>query len=198
MAQDLITQAEYARRRGVSPAAVHKAIVARRISGVVRGGRVMIDAELADIEWARNTDADQQQRGAPDQFAVTQRRAEQALRGGGDLLAGVDAPAAPPGDDAQTSSESAMLVDAKTTSEQFRAALLELELEERLGTLVRVSEVERIYASKLVAAREALEAIPDRLAAKLAATSDAERAHAMLAEEIRSAMLHLAPKVEVA
>ena len=77
----LITQAEYARRRKVSREAVRKAIESKRITGIPHQGRVMLDPDVADIQWARNTNVDQQQRGAPGQFETTQQRAQEALQG---------------------------------------------------------------------------------------------------------------------
>ena len=53
MARELITQAEYARRRGVAKSAVAKALKEGRIT-LFDG---MIDSEIADIQWARNTRA---------------------------------------------------------------------------------------------------------------------------------------------
>ncbi|XVJ69871.1 MAG: hypothetical protein HEQ39_09610 [Rhizobacter sp.] len=53
MARELITQAEYARRRGVAKSAVAKAVKEERIT-LFDG---MIDPEIADIQWARNTRA---------------------------------------------------------------------------------------------------------------------------------------------
>lgn len=196
---ELVTQAEYARRRGVSREAVRVALEAKRITGIDRDGRVMVDPELADIEWARNTDPDQQHRGAPDQFATTQARAEEALRGGGDdEPRSGDEPEAPA---AAATPDAPLLVEAKTQTEHLRRQLLELELAEKRGELVRVAEFERAYAAKLVAAREAFDALPDRLAAKLCAALGvdaalAARAHALLADEIRAAMLHLAASAQ--
>jgi hypothetical protein len=53
VARELITQAEYARRRGVAKSAVAKAVKEGRIT-LFDG---MIDPEIADIQWARNTRA---------------------------------------------------------------------------------------------------------------------------------------------
>lgn len=57
---NLISPAEYARRRGVSREAVSKAIDKGRISTIAgNNGRKMIDPEVADIQWAKNTDTAQ-------------------------------------------------------------------------------------------------------------------------------------------
>ena len=172
----LITQAEYARRRKVSREAVRKAIESKRITGIPHQGRVMLDPDVADIQWARNTNVDQQQRGAPGQFETTQQRAQEALQGALEMPAGPESP---------------LLVQAKTDTEKIRRELMELELAEKRGQLVKVVDVERAYAAKLVAAREALESLPDRLAAKIAALGDATKVHVMLTEELRLAMTQL-------
>ena len=54
----LVSLADYARRRGVSRPAVSKAIAAGRLRESVhrRGTRPVIDPEVADAEWVRNTD----------------------------------------------------------------------------------------------------------------------------------------------
>lgn len=52
---DLITQAEYARRRGVSQEAVRRAVAAKRITTVERDGKRLIDPEVANIQWENNT-----------------------------------------------------------------------------------------------------------------------------------------------
>ena len=53
MPVELITQAEYARRRGVDPTTVRDAIKAGRIT-LIEG---KIDPAVADIQWQRNTRA---------------------------------------------------------------------------------------------------------------------------------------------
>ncbi|MHB1098522.1 MAG: hypothetical protein ACYCZR_03090 [Burkholderiales bacterium] len=52
---ELVTQAEYARHRGVSPMAVSKAVKAKRI--LLIDGK--IDPEVADIQWEKNTHPEQ-------------------------------------------------------------------------------------------------------------------------------------------
>ena len=52
---ELVTQAEYARHRGVSPMAVSKAVKSKRIT-LIDG---LIDIEVADIQWERKTNPDQ-------------------------------------------------------------------------------------------------------------------------------------------
>ncbi len=55
MPVDPITVSAYARRRGCDEKAVRKAIEQQRISVIERDGKRLIDPEVADIQWARNT-----------------------------------------------------------------------------------------------------------------------------------------------
>jgi hypothetical protein len=57
MAVRLLSVSEYARHRGCDEKAVRKAILAERITVVMQGDRKMIDPEVADIQWAKNTRA---------------------------------------------------------------------------------------------------------------------------------------------
>lgn len=55
VAVELMTQAEYARHRGISQEAVRMALKNGRISGFERGGRVLLDPTVADAQWLANT-----------------------------------------------------------------------------------------------------------------------------------------------
>lgn len=176
----LISQAEYARRRGVSKEAVRKAIDTKRITPIPQGSKLLIDPVVADIQWARNTNPDQQARGAPAQFETTQARANAAQRGSDSAAEG---PATGSKGDADP-----MLVQVKTATETLRHNLLEIELAEKRGELVRRDDVVKAHAQKLMSARDLLEGIADRVAAKFAAESSAEVIHRELVKEIRIAM----------
>jgi hypothetical protein len=165
---------------------VRKAIESQRIRGIPHGNKVMVDPEVADIQWARNTDADQQQRGAPQQFELTQQRAQEAARG--TAPEGVQTPAPPI---VQGEGESPLLVQEKADTERIRRQLLQLELDEKRGELVKVDDVERAYAAKLAGTRDALEGLPDRLADEFAVLSDPVQIHTRLTEEIKLAMRSL-------
>ncbi len=79
----MITAAEYARLRGVSRNAVSKAIKAGRISvTTAANGRMLIDADQADREWAANTDPHRQETG------ILQRLRDHGAAGAGREQAG--------------------------------------------------------------------------------------------------------------
>lgn len=78
--------------------------------------------------------------------------------------------------------------EAKTRREVAEAAMAEHRERELRGELVRKAEVERELAAGLVALREALEVLADRLAAVVAAEADPERCRTLLRNEHRAAL----------
>jgi phage terminase Nu1 subunit (DNA packaging protein) len=169
----LMTQAEYARQRGCSKQAVSKAVKAGRLTLI--DGR--IDPEIADREWARNTDPDQQQRGAPEQFEVTQARVQTSVRRDPAHERDVGDP---------------MLVEAKARTEKLRADLLEIEIREKRGELVEADQVRRVNFNLARTTRNALLALPARLAPLLAPIADASEIERLLEAEIRKVCVQLA------
>lgn len=155
--RQLLTFTAYAKRRGVSVVAVSKAVKVGRITTILdEKGRRRIDPEVADIQWARNTDPVQAKR------AAGQR--EQA---------------SPPAfQDPATGS-------VRDRVETARAELFELELAEKRGMLVSAEEVRRAAFEKARVARDAMLSIPSRLAAVVAAEPDAAKCHDLLSVEIR-------------
>lgn len=119
----LIKLAEYASQLGVVPQAVRKAIAEGRIKdGATREGRSwLIDPEIADREWGKNT--------AP------QKRHSEAIKAGRQRqMAG-----AAGGGEYRGPSMS----QAQTIKAGYQAKLLALEYEERSGKLVSVEEMRR-------------------------------------------------------
>jgi hypothetical protein len=85
-----------------------------------------------------------------------------------------------------------ILAESQRKKEEFRAKLVELEYEERVGMLVRKSEVEKaaFRVGRLV--RDAVLNVPSRLAGILAAESDQRKVHDLLEKELRQALEALA------
>jgi hypothetical protein len=96
------------------------------------------------------------------------------------------------GDDGQGASEDPALAESQRKKEEFRAKLVELEYEERVGTLVRKEDVEKevFRIGRLV--RDAVLNVPSRLAGILAAESDQRKVHDLLEAELRQALEALA------
>jgi phage terminase Nu1 subunit (DNA packaging protein) len=161
MPVNLITQAEYARHRGVDPTTVRDAIRAGRITLI--DGKV--DPVAADAQWARNTRA---------RVGSGQRPARDA--GAGE---GASAAAPQPGESYEA---------ARRRRELAEAQLAELKLAELRGELVRVAAVRTQVAKLAAGLREGLMQIPARLAPVLAAETDAGQVHDQLVRELRQVL----------
>jgi len=160
----LISPAAYARKRGVSREAVSKAINNGRISTVAgHNGRKMIDPEVADIQWAKNTDPAQSARANSPKTIVPP-----FLRAG----------------DQQGSA----YWDAHTRRE-IAAANREELLEKKLaGELVERVKVEDAAFAIGRMLRDAVLGLPTRLAPELAALPDAFEIETKLRNELRKVL----------
>ena len=136
----------YARHRGVTDTAVHKAIRAGRITPEADG---TIDAARADQEWARNSDAPK---------AGTRAKAEKVAV----AESGGDGPAALP-------AGGASLLQARTVNEVVKAQTNKVRLAQLKGELVdRAQAIAHVF--KLARAeREAWINWPNRITPILAA-----------------------------
>ena len=156
----------YARHRGVSHVAVLKAVRAGRIQ--TQDGK--IDVELADRMWAENTDQAQTRR-APRPNPPAQRAMP------------ASAPLVPP--------RPTGFAAARAVREGYDARLRELDYKLRVGELVSADEVRVAAFNSNRRARDLLLAVPDRLAAILAGTTDQSEVHNILREEIQRACAEL-------
>lgn len=173
MARELIGLREYARRRGVSLAAVQKAIKAGRITTV--DGK--IDQEVADIQWGRNTDP-----------ALAKQPTKAAQPPEADV----------PDPSGEEDGAPADYFASKARREAALAETAELDLAVKRGELVRAEDVERRLVTRIIGAREALDSLADRLAPILAAEADAAVVHRTMRAEIRQVMSSLAGQDEPA
>ena len=157
----------YAKHRGVSLAAVQKAIRSGRIETTPTG---MIDSDRADAEWTAKTRPGQRRAKAAPPAAVVREleRAEAPIGGGLDYFR------------------------ARAVRENYLARLAKIEFEEKTAKLISRDEVQVAAFTKGRTARDNLLNIPDRLAATLAAESDADKVHLILTGEIRKALDELA------
>lgn len=160
---------EWAASLGMTKQAGYQAV--KRCGIAVVDGRV--DTEIATLLYRRGTRVRAKDRRPPESAPP-----------------GVpDAPAAP----ANVSYE-----EARRRREAAEASIAELKEAELRGELVRRAVVERAMASRLVALRESLEALADRLGALVAAESDAQACRRLLRDEHRIALASFATRVEVA
>ena len=162
--EELISQREYARRRGIEASTVHRAVKAGRIT-LVDG---KINPELADRQWAENTDPSTSKNrlaGKPGQTRnLTETPAPMEL--GGESVS-------PTG-----------YAKARAAREVYQAQLAKLALEEKQGELVRADQV-RVAAFNLARkARDQLLALPERLGAAVAAVDDIAEVQEILERDI--------------
>jgi hypothetical protein len=158
---ELISPAEFSRRVGVSPQAICRAIKNGRLSTVENG---KLDAAVALIQWEKNR-----------QRAPNAPTAPTATR-----------PAPPPA----TSVDSAFptLEESKRRREFHEANLAEMRERQKAGELVIKREVLQHYTTLYATLREMLLRIPDKLALRIAAESDADKVYTLLEQEIEDAL----------
>jgi len=159
----LLSLRAYAKHRGVSLAAVQKAIHSGRITPNADG---LIESDRADAEWAAKTRPGQRRtRSAP---PAVREPAEASGAGGLDYFR------------------------ARAIRESYLARLAKIEFEEKTAKLISRDEVQVAAFTKARTVRDNLLNIPDRLAATLASESDADKVHQILTGEIRKALDELA------
>jgi len=154
----LMSLRAYAKHRGVSLAAVQKAIHSGRITPTADG---LIDSDRADAEWNAKTRPGQR-RARP--VASTTREPAEAPAAGLDYFR------------------------ARAIRESYLARLAKLEFEERIAKVVDRDEVQVAGFTRGRVVRDNMLNIPDRVAATLAAESDEGRVHRILSDEILRAL----------
>lgn len=160
-----VTQAEYARHRGVSREAVRKALRNGRIRANANG---LIDPAAADAAWSVNT--------VPSLPAADP--------------AAPPEPPAPPEDGTQSGVHYSIpkgmtLVEAMTQKAYLSAQRVKLDLEAAARKLVEVALVEDVAFTAAHNARDRLLSLPDRIGDELATITNATDLKRRLREELR-------------
>ncbi len=188
----LITQSEYARRRGVAKSAVAKAVAEGRIS-LIDG---MIDEEVANIQWEKNTRAraDSTRSGA---VLATGAAAGPSDGAGVDVAAGGVVPLV----NAAASDGQPNYSDFRTRTEKATAERAERENMREAGKLADTVQVKRGIYDSYRALRDAAMAVSQRAAPKCIGLGDARDIERVISDELRKAfvgweqrMLDLLPK----
>lgn len=180
MAYDMGIRA-YSRRRGVTHAAVQKAIRSGRISTV--NGK--IDPEVADREWATNTDESKplnsMDRGQTPRTSNPpgSRQVERPQH--------LPTTPNPRHEFSAPSGGSKGYAAARAVRESYEARIRELDFKKMSGVLVHADEVRVVAYNTSRRSRDLLLAIPDRVSAIIAGLGDPAEVHRVLAEEIRRA-----------
>ncbi len=88
----------------------------------------------------------------------------------------------------QQVSDSAVYSHARAVNEKNKAALSSMEVEQKSDSLVSAESVKRAVMETYRQVRERLLALPDRLAARMAAITESDEAHELLTSELESAL----------
>lgn len=178
----LLSQAEYAKRRGCSEAAVNTARKQRiKAAEVIRDGKVWIDAEKADALWAQNTRRRRNDaKPAPERELAKEPRSptDEELKA---FIMGLPEDQIP-----EDVNESIRRKEHYNAERQRVAALKDR------GEVVSLRDVEAAAFERGRAVRDALLGLADRLAPMLAASTDTRECHRLLSEEHRIALRSLA------
>lgn len=176
-----VSQAEFARLLGVDRAYVTRLKHDGRL--VMNGGKVLVAESRARIEATQGERDDLRERHA-------------AARGrAGDVQPPAPPPAAPPAAAEPIDSlarAAHVLKLAKAREGLAQAQIREMERDKLAGSLLAREDVEQALADVGAMVRAELDALPDQLAPQLAAVSDPDEAHALLAAHCRNSLLRLA------
>lgn len=170
---DLLSMAAYGKRQGVSHTAVRKAIDSGRlVKSVIRqGDKILINAQLADAEWLRNTDKSKQGNRPAKQEAVEAQAAENLA----ELVEAVKDSGA--GQQVKKAAEEIVdnlvnggMLDINTAREMketYLALSAQIDYKKKLGTLIEREAVRKTAYTVGATVRNRLTALPARLAPQL-------------------------------
>jgi len=149
---------------GVREYARHRGVGHSTVQKAIATGRIStlangtIDSEVADREWRENTEP------RPTKGSTKRRQDDDDTFG------------------------AAQYSKARAVREHYQARLSKLEYEEKIGSLVSKDEVKIATFNAHRSMRDAMLNLPDRLAAMLAAETDAAKCYEILATEIRKGL----------
>lgn len=155
---ELISMSEFARRKGVTPQSVHKAVKSNRI-GVVHTGKgyPKIDWDIASEQWDRTarmrTELEKPRAisAAGDDFELEELADEKAATDDDD-------PGVPSGMD---------YFQQRGATEAYKAKLARLEYLEKKGQLVRADDVKYACSQMVAAIKQRVQAVPSKAKIRL-------------------------------
>lgn len=169
MAVELMSVSAYARHRGCDEKAVRKAINEERITAIEREGKKLIDPDVADIQWERNT------RARVSKKAPAADSAPPAAAGRDD---------GPPAGDADYLTYQAARA-MRENEEAMKARLERLELEKKLTS---AEDVGRAIWTAFRLLRDSAMPLGRRLGGQLAAMTDPREIQLRIDDEMRNVL----------
>jgi len=199
--EDWITQAEFARRLGISKVALHKAEKCGRVDIEIRNGRPR-------IEYHSNRRAFIETSNRPERYV--QNEVEKRLKhknkkvnsrnrsesSGNNGFHPVDLIEDPPDKDGDFT-HSMNRHQAESVKQVYLAKQAKLKFLKEAGILIETEVVKREWQEIAMRVQKAMLAIPDRVAEIFASTTDADKIHNDLNSEIRHALSSLQYTVKV-
>jgi hypothetical protein len=174
----LVTFSEFAAIRGCAKGTVTAATKGRIKAAVVeKDGKRWLDRDLALELWNKNTRATHNSKVSRPDPVEPEPTSPEELRRSIDRLP----------DDAIPD-----LNESRARKEHYQAELAKLQVSQQRDELVSTEQVKREAFAAARSVRDSLMALPDRLAAQLAGTTDARLCHNLLTEELRVALRSLA------
>ena len=158
----------YARHRGVSRVAVHKALNTGRIQKEPDG---TIDVEKADAAWREKSNPAQKRKTESD-VAPQENHVTPPIINSGPSFA-----------------------QSRAVREAYNARLAKLSYEEKSGTLIKVDMVKVAWFNTLRVLRDRILGFPDRMAPVLSAESDPKVIRDLLEKELRQVLTDAADAV---
>lgn len=178
MSRQLFGLREYARYResnglpGATLTAVQKAIASNRITVIIdEKGKQKIDPEVADFQWGKNTDPDQSARANSGKEILPPSSGEKPSGGRGD--------------------DGGRYWEAKTSREEVELARARLALEKDAGQLVDRDGARRAAYESGRMLRDMVLSVPSKVAAEVAAMTDARAIETRIREELRTVLAEL-------
>ena len=166
----LISQSEYARRRGVAKSAVAKAVAEGRIT-LING---KVDQAVADIQWEQNTRA----------RADSKRAGASSGVGAGEGMSAAQNPVSAP----DSAPSAPGYTDYRTIREKADAEMAQRANLKDAGLLVERVRTERGVFDVVRAFRDAVMAIGQRAAPKCIGLADARDVEHVITDETRKAL----------
>lgn len=179
-----LTVSQYARRREITRQAVERAINTGRLNvSIVSRDPVVLDAELADREWAAHTRV-----GRPPRAVAEERAKARAAAASPPRRRQAEAPPADDDGEAGEHPASADYNAERALKARADRKLAELNLAKASGTVIPVEAARRLWFGRWRGTRDRLLAVPPRLAAELAACTDPAEVEAKLDRALRAAL----------